>query len=166
VGPASIKDAAEKLTTTKIRSRRARSNRTITWSSQDGATIEGILHKPVGFQTGKRYPLLTHPRRPDRCLTGDIAAADIYPIILAAKVRRSNRTIAAMQAAAKVSARSTIATRGGDTGRRLGVDHLVKLGLADACVGTMGWRPGLHFGSCPRRREVQGDFRRSGIRTG
>ena len=30
----------------------------ISWASQDGATIEGILHKPVGFQAGKRYPLL------------------------------------------------------------------------------------------------------------
>ena len=30
----------------------------ISWPSQDGATIEGILHKPVGFQAGKRYPLL------------------------------------------------------------------------------------------------------------
>ena len=25
----------------------------ISWKSQDGATIEGILHKPVGFQTGR-----------------------------------------------------------------------------------------------------------------
>jgi dipeptidyl aminopeptidase/acylaminoacyl peptidase len=30
----------------------------ITWKSQDGTSIEGILHKPAGFQTGKKYPLL------------------------------------------------------------------------------------------------------------
>jgi dipeptidyl aminopeptidase/acylaminoacyl peptidase len=30
----------------------------ITWKSQDGAAIEGVLHKPAGFQPGKRYPLL------------------------------------------------------------------------------------------------------------
>jgi dipeptidyl aminopeptidase/acylaminoacyl peptidase len=29
-----------------------------TWKSQDGATIEGVLHKPADFQPGKRYPLL------------------------------------------------------------------------------------------------------------
>ena len=29
-----------------------------TWKSQDGATIEGVLHKPAGFQAGRRYPLL------------------------------------------------------------------------------------------------------------
>jgi dipeptidyl aminopeptidase/acylaminoacyl peptidase len=30
----------------------------IRWKSQDGAEIEGVLHKPAGFQTGRRYPLL------------------------------------------------------------------------------------------------------------
>ena len=30
----------------------------VSWKSQDGATIEGVLHKPIGFQAGKKYPLL------------------------------------------------------------------------------------------------------------
>jgi dipeptidyl aminopeptidase/acylaminoacyl peptidase len=30
----------------------------ITWKSQDGTTIEGVLHRPADFQAGKRYPLL------------------------------------------------------------------------------------------------------------
>ena len=30
----------------------------ITWKSQDGAEIEGVLHKPADFQQGRRYPLL------------------------------------------------------------------------------------------------------------
>jgi dipeptidyl aminopeptidase/acylaminoacyl peptidase len=30
----------------------------IRWKSQDGAEIEGVLHKPAGFQAGRRYPLL------------------------------------------------------------------------------------------------------------
>ncbi len=28
------------------------------WKSQDGAEIEGVLHKPADFQAGRRYPLL------------------------------------------------------------------------------------------------------------
>ena len=28
------------------------------WKSQDGAEIEGVLHKPADFQPGRRYPLL------------------------------------------------------------------------------------------------------------
>ena len=30
----------------------------VRWKSQDGATIEGVLHKPADFQAGRRYPLL------------------------------------------------------------------------------------------------------------
>ena len=30
----------------------------ITWKSQDGTAVEGVLHKPADFQAGKRYPLL------------------------------------------------------------------------------------------------------------
>jgi dipeptidyl aminopeptidase/acylaminoacyl peptidase len=30
----------------------------IRWTSQDGAEIEGVLHKPADFQAGRRYPLL------------------------------------------------------------------------------------------------------------
>ena len=30
----------------------------VSWKSQDEATIEGVLHKPVGFQAGRKYPLL------------------------------------------------------------------------------------------------------------
>ena len=31
---------------------------TMRWKSQDGAEIEGVLHKPADFQPGRRYPLL------------------------------------------------------------------------------------------------------------
>ncbi|MEZ5293178.1 MAG: S9 family peptidase [Vicinamibacterales bacterium] len=30
----------------------------VRWKSQDGADIEGVLHKPADFQAGRRYPLL------------------------------------------------------------------------------------------------------------
>ncbi len=36
----------------------APSREVITWKSQDGTTIEGVLHKPAGFTPGRRYPLL------------------------------------------------------------------------------------------------------------
>jgi dipeptidyl aminopeptidase/acylaminoacyl peptidase len=31
----------------------------ITWKSSDGLEVEGVLLKPVGYETGRRYPLLT-----------------------------------------------------------------------------------------------------------
>ena len=30
----------------------------VSWKSQDGTVIEGVLHKPAGFEAGRRYPLL------------------------------------------------------------------------------------------------------------
>jgi dipeptidyl aminopeptidase/acylaminoacyl peptidase len=30
----------------------------VSWKSQDGAVIEGVLHKPADFDAGKKYPLL------------------------------------------------------------------------------------------------------------
>ena len=30
----------------------------VSWTSQDGATIEGVLHKPLDFTPARKYPLL------------------------------------------------------------------------------------------------------------
>ena len=30
----------------------------VSWKSEDGATIEGILHKPADYDPAKKYPLL------------------------------------------------------------------------------------------------------------
>ena len=30
----------------------------VSWKSQDGATVEGVLHKPVDFDASRKYPLL------------------------------------------------------------------------------------------------------------
>ena len=44
----------------------------ISWTSQDGTIIEGVLIKPAGFDPSKKYPLLCdHPRRPDRNRSAD-----------------------------------------------------------------------------------------------
>jgi dipeptidyl aminopeptidase/acylaminoacyl peptidase len=36
----------------------AHTREVIRWKSQDGAEIEGVLHKPASFESGRRYPLL------------------------------------------------------------------------------------------------------------
>jgi dipeptidyl aminopeptidase/acylaminoacyl peptidase len=33
----------------------------VTWKSSDGQEVEGVLLKPVGYEAGKRYPLLVEP---------------------------------------------------------------------------------------------------------
>ena len=52
--------AAKKLSDTgaQIASWPKHTREVIRWKSQDGAEIEGVLHKPADFQAGRRYPLL------------------------------------------------------------------------------------------------------------
>ncbi len=35
--------------------------RPITWSNSEGQEIEGVVHLPVGFKEGTKYPLIAHP---------------------------------------------------------------------------------------------------------
>ena len=87
----------------------------ISWKSQDGATIEGVLHKPIGFQAGTQVSAARRdPRRPHRHL----AAVGVFEhqhlsdrhLDRAAARSSSSRTTAAAPATARRSARSTCAT--------------------------------------------------------
>jgi len=58
----------------------------VQWKSTDGKTVEGILVKPVGYETGKKYPLIVQ-------IHGGPASADVlsfhssntsYPSVYAA----------------------------------------------------------------------------------
>ena len=52
-GAARVSDTAAQIATWPKHTREV-----IRWKSQDGAEIEGVLHKPADFQSGRRYPLL------------------------------------------------------------------------------------------------------------
>ena len=60
VAPASSLAAARKLTDTNAQASGWTTStlEVVSWKSQDGATIEGILHKPVDFDPARKYPLL------------------------------------------------------------------------------------------------------------
>lgn len=69
-GPTAFADVFVAPTTALVRARRisdtgaqiaawpAHTREVFRWKSQDGADIEGVLHKPADFQPGRRYPLL------------------------------------------------------------------------------------------------------------
>jgi dipeptidyl aminopeptidase/acylaminoacyl peptidase len=122
---------------------------TITWSSQDGATIEGVLHKPVGFQPGKRYPLLVviHGGPTGVSRATPYSSTSIYPIDLwvarGALVLEPNYRGSAGYGEKFRSLNYRNLGVGDAWDVVSGVDHLVKLGLADASrVGAMGWSQG------------------------
>jgi dipeptidyl aminopeptidase/acylaminoacyl peptidase len=124
---------------------------TVRWKSSDGHTVEGILMKPVGYEPGKKYPLIVQ-------LHGGPAAADMngfygthgsYVHIFAAHgyaILKPNYR-GSDQYGEKF--RSQIA---GDYFRQafddimLGVDALIARGIADPDkLGMMGWSAGGHW---------------------
>ena len=60
VAPVSALPSARRVSDTRAQIGRwpAHTRQVIRWKSQDGAEIEGVLHKPASFETGRRYPLL------------------------------------------------------------------------------------------------------------
>jgi len=121
----------------------------ISWTSKDGAKIEGVLHKPVGFEPGRRYPLIlvihggpTGVSRPT-----PYSSTGIYPIDLwvarGALVLEPNYRGSAGYGEQFRSLNVRNLGVGDAWDVLSGVDYLVKQGLADpAQVGSAGWSQG------------------------
>jgi dipeptidyl aminopeptidase/acylaminoacyl peptidase len=120
----------------------------ISWKSQDGATIEGVLHKPRGMAPGRKYPLLVVIHGGPTGVSRPVPfTSAIYPIDVWVP-----RGILVLEPNYRGSAgyggkfRSlNVRNLGvGDAWDVLsGIDALVAKGLVDPSrVGTMGWSQG------------------------
>jgi dipeptidyl aminopeptidase/acylaminoacyl peptidase len=121
----------------------------VRWKSQDGAEIDGVLHKPADFQAGRRYPLLIvihgGPTGVSRPLPFDSAFA--YPIdaFLAkgALVLEPNYRGSAGYGEKFRSLNVRNLGIGDAWDVISGIDALVQQGLVDRDrVGSMGWSQG------------------------
>jgi len=120
----------------------------VSWKSQDGAAIEGILHKPVDFDPSKKYPLLVvihgGPTGVSRAVpfTSTIYPIDVWVprgvLVLEPNYRGSAGY------GEKFRALNVRNLGVGDAWDVLsGVDSLIAKGIVDpARVGTMGWSQG------------------------
>src|SRR5262249_49659845 len=123
--------------------------RTISWTSPDGKTIEGLLTLPVGYEPGKKYPLLlvihggpagvfklTHIAMPGAYPVAALAAEG-YAVLRANPRGSSGYGTAFRQANIKDWG-------GGDYADLMaGVDKVVGMGIADPDrLGVMGWSYG------------------------
>jgi dipeptidyl aminopeptidase/acylaminoacyl peptidase len=134
----------------------------ISWKSTDGATIEGVLHKPASFQAGRRYPLLviihggpTGISRPVR-----VAGNGPYPIeqFLAkgAVILEPNYRGSAGYGEAFRSLNVRNLGVGDAWDVLSGVDHLIARGIADpARMGVMGWSQGGYISAFLATHERQ-----------
>ncbi|MEW6323504.1 MAG: S9 family peptidase, partial [Acidobacteriota bacterium] len=122
----------------------------VRWKSQDGAEIEGVLHKPADFKPGQRYPLLvvihggpTGISRPQPYMN----YVGTYPIDLwlarGALVLEPNYRGSAGYGERFRSLNVRNLGIGDAWDVLSGIDHLAAEGLVDPTrVGAMGWSQG------------------------
>jgi len=120
----------------------------VSWKSADGATIEGVLHKPRDFDPARKYPLLVVIHGgPTGIDTPQPVPAYVYPIVewvaKGALVLRPNYRGSAGYGE-KFRALNVRNLGVGDMWDVMsGVDALVKRGVVDTSkMGAMGWSQG------------------------
>ncbi len=120
----------------------------VSWKSQDGATIEGVLHKPLNFDPSRKYPLLVvihgGPTGVSRAVpfTSAIYPIDVWMAHGVLVLEPNYRGSAGY--GEKFRALNVRNLGLGDAWDVLsGVDALIAKGLVDPDrVGTMGWSQG------------------------
>jgi dipeptidyl aminopeptidase/acylaminoacyl peptidase len=121
----------------------------ITWRSTDGTKVSGVLVKPVGYQAGKRYPLIV-------AIHGGPAAADVLSfnggynsqvyagagyVVLQPNYRESTQYGEKF----KIESQGDYFTKGFQD-IMSGVDFLISQGIADSTeMGALGWSAGGHY---------------------
>ena len=121
----------------------------VTWTSTDGRSVGGVLVKPVGYQAGKRYPLIV-------AIHGGPAAADVLGfnggygsqvyagagyMVLMPNYRNSTNYGERF----KTESQGDYFTKGYED-IMAGVDHLIAQGLVDSTqMGVLGWSAGGHW---------------------
>ena len=121
----------------------------ITWKSTDGTMVSGILLKPVGYEKGKRYPLIV-------AIHGGPAAADtlgfnggygsqVYAGAGYAVLMPNYRNSTNYGQKFKIESQGDYFTKGYED-IMAGVDYLIAQGIVDGDhMGALGWSAGGHW---------------------
>ncbi|HXT15657.1 MAG TPA: prolyl oligopeptidase family serine peptidase [Gemmatimonadaceae bacterium] len=121
----------------------------ISWKSKDGTTVSGVLLKPVGYQPGKKYPLIV-------AIHGGPAAADMLSFNggYGSQVYAGAGYVVLMpnyRASTQYGDKFKTETFGdyftkGYQDIMTGVDLLISQGLVDSTqMGVLGWSAGGHY---------------------
>ena len=121
----------------------------VTWKSNDGTMVGGVLLKPVGYQPGKKYPLIV-------AIHGGPAAADMLSFNggYSAQVYAGAGYMVLMpnyRASTQYGDKFKTETFGdyftkGYQDIMTGVDNLIAKGMVDSTqMGALGWSAGGHY---------------------
>ena len=119
----------------------------ITWKSTDGTMVGGLLLKPVGYEKGKKYPLIVQ-------IHGGPAAADVLSFNGSAQMyagagyavlKPNYRNSTNYGEKFKIESQGDYFTKGYED-IMTGVDSLIAQGIVDGNqMGVMGWSAGGHW---------------------
>jgi dipeptidyl aminopeptidase/acylaminoacyl peptidase len=121
----------------------------ISWKSTDGKTVGGVLIKPVGYQSGRRYPLIVAihggPAGADLLSFNGGYGAQIYAgagyAVLMPNYRGSTN-----YGEAHLNGIVGNYFKPGYDDIMTGVDHLIAQGIVDSTkMGVLGWSAGGHW---------------------
>ncbi|MGE0886676.1 MAG: prolyl oligopeptidase family serine peptidase [Blastocatellales bacterium] len=121
----------------------------IQWKSTDGKMVEGVLVKPVGYERGKRYPLIVQihggPAGADVLRFNPGYGSQIYAGAGYAVLCPNYRGSVNYGERHKMEIGGDYFRQGYDD-IMTGVDHLIAQGLVDGDkMGAMGWSAGGHW---------------------
>jgi dipeptidyl aminopeptidase/acylaminoacyl peptidase len=121
----------------------------ITWTSVDGRRVGGILVKPVGYQAGKRYPLIVAihggPAAADVLSFNGGYGAQVYAGAGYAVLMPNYRNSTNYGQQFKIESQGDYFTKGYQD-IMTGVDQLIAQGLVDSTqMGVLGWSAGGHW---------------------
>ncbi len=121
----------------------------ITWKGRDGTPVGGVLVKPVGYQPGKRYPLIVQihggPQSADVLTFNGGYGSQVYAgagyVVLLPNYRNSTNYGQKFE----IESQGDYFTKGYQD-IMAGVDHLIASGMVDSTqMGVLGWSAGGHW---------------------
>ena len=121
----------------------------ITWKSTDGRMVGGVLLKPVGYQPGKRYPLIVEihggPAGADLLYFNGGYGSQVYAGAGYAVLMPNYRQSTNYGQRHKIESQGDYFTKGFDD-IMTGVDYLIAQGIVDSTqMGALGWSAGGHY---------------------
>lgn len=145
-----LKEAGVQVTdmTSQIKNWKFAQSEVISWKSKDGATIEGVLHKPKDYDPSKKYPLLVVIHGgPTGIDTPTPVPGYVYPVLQwldkGCLVLRPNYRGSAGYGEAFRSLNVKNLGVGDMWDVMSGIDYLDKKGMIDKSkMGSMGWSQG------------------------
>ena len=121
----------------------------ITWKGKDGTPVGGVLVKPVGYQPGKKYPLIVAihggPQSADVLSFNGGYGSQVYAGAGYAVLMPNYRNSTNYGQKFEIESQGDYFTKGYED-IMAGVDYLIGTGLVDSTqMGVLGWSAGGHW---------------------